>query len=40
MHVAGKVFLGLGALLLVLGIVRGGLGGRALEDVGDVDVEG
>jgi len=40
MHVAGKVFLGLGALLLVLGIVMGGLGGRALEDVGDVDVEG
>ncbi len=40
MHVAGKVFLGLGAALLVLGIVMGGLGGRSLEDVGDVDVEG
>ena len=40
MHVAGKVFLGLGAVLLVLGIVMGGLGGNALEDVGDVDVEG
>ena len=40
MHVAGKVFLGLGVLLLVIGIVMGGLGGNALEDVGDVDVEG
>ena len=40
MHVAGKVFLGLGAVLLVLGIVMAGLGGSALEDVGDVDVEG
>jgi len=39
MHVAGKVFLGLGAVLLVIGIVMGGLGGSALEDVGDVDVE-
>jgi|TARA_B110000263_G_scaffold194751_1_gene173020 hypothetical protein len=40
MHVAGKVFLGLGAVLLLLGIVMAGLGGNALEDVGDVDVEG
>ncbi len=40
MHVVGKVFLGIGAVLLVLGIVMGGLGGSALEDVGDVDVEG
>jgi len=40
MHVAGKVFLGLGAVFLVLGIVMAGLGGSALEDVGDVDVEG
>ena len=39
MHVAGKVFLGLGAVLLVLGLVMTGLGGNALEDVGDVDVE-
>ncbi len=39
MHVAGKVFLGLGALLLVLGVVMAGMGGTALEDVGDVDVE-
>ena len=39
MHVAGKVFLGLGAVLLVLGLVMAGLGGNALEDVGDVDVE-
>ena len=34
------MFLGLGAVLLVLGIVMAGLGGSALEDVGDVDVEG
>jgi hypothetical protein len=40
MHVAGKVFLGLGAVLLLLGIVMTGLGGNALEEVGDVDVEG
>jgi hypothetical protein len=40
MHVAGKVFLGLGTVLLLLGIVMAGLGGNALEDVGDVDVEG
>jgi hypothetical protein len=39
MHVAGKVFLGLGVLLLVLGIVMSGLGKNALDDVGDVDVE-
>ncbi len=39
MHIAGKVFLGLGALLLVLGVVMAGMGGNALEDVGDVDVE-
>ena len=39
MHVAAKVFLGLGALLLVLGVVMAGMGGNALEDVGDVDVE-
>ncbi|HIG38513.1 MAG TPA: hypothetical protein EYQ15_04325 [Candidatus Poseidoniales archaeon] len=39
MHVAGKVFLGLGAVFLLLGIVMAGLGGNALEEVGDVDVE-
>ena len=39
MHVAGKVFLGLGAVLLLLGIVMAGLGGNALEDVGDWDPE-
>ena len=39
MHVAGKVFLGIGAVLLVLGLVMAGLGGNALDDVGDVDVE-
>ena len=39
MHIAGKVFLGLGALFLVLGVVMAGMGGNALEDVGDVDVE-
>ena len=40
MHVAGKVFLGLGAVLLVLGLVMAGLGGNALDEVGDIDVEG
>jgi hypothetical protein len=39
MHVAGKVFLGLGVLLLVLGIVMSGLGKNALDDVGDWDPE-
>ncbi len=39
MHVAGKVFLGLGAALLVLGVVMGGLGGSALDDVGEWEVE-
>ena len=34
------MFLGLGAVLLLLGIVMAGLGGNALEEVGDVDVEG
>ncbi len=40
MHIAGKVFLGLGAVTLVIGMVMAGMGGNALEDVGDVDVEG
>jgi len=46
MHVAGKVFLGLGVLLLVLGIVMGGSGlgsvkdaGDSLEDLGDFAIE-
>ncbi len=39
MHVVGKVFLGLGAALLVLGVVMGGLGGSALDDVGEWEVE-
>ena len=39
MHVAGKVFLGLGTVLLLLGIVMAGLGGNSLEDVGDWDPE-
>ena len=33
------MFLGLGAVFLLLGIVMAGLGGNALEEVGDVDVE-
>ena len=40
MHIAGKVFLGLGALFLVLGLVMANSGGNALEEVGEVDVEG
>ena len=39
MHVAGKVFLGLGALLLVLGLVMAGGGRESLGDVGDWDPE-
>ena len=35
MHVAGKVFLGLGVLFLVLGLVMANSGGNALEEVGD-----
>ena len=35
MHVAGKVFLGLGVLFLVLGLVMANSGGKALEEVGD-----
>ncbi len=40
MHIAGKVFLGLGAVLLVLGLVMAGAGRNSLGDMGDVDVEG
>ena len=39
MHVAGKIFLVVGAVFLLLGIVMSGLGKNALDDVGDVDVE-
>ena len=39
MHVAGKVFLGLGAVLLVLGLVMAGGGRDSLGDVGDWDPE-
>ena len=35
MHVAGKVFLGLGVLFLVLGLVMANSGGKTLEEVGD-----
>ncbi len=39
MHIAGKVFLGLGAVTLVIGMVMAGMGGNTLEDAGEVDVE-
>ena len=39
MHVAGKVFLGLGVVLLVLGVVMAGGGRDSLGDVGDWDPE-
>ena len=37
MHIAGKVFLGLGVLLIVLGLVMAGGGRDSLGDVGDWD---
>jgi len=40
MHISGKVFLGLGALFLILGLVMANSGGNALGEVGEVDVEG
>ena len=40
MHIAGKVFLGLGVVFLVIGMVMAGGGRQSLGDVGDVDVEG
>ena len=40
MHIAGKIFLGLGALMLLAGGVMTIMGGDSLEDVGDWDVEG
>ena len=46
MHVAGKVFLGLGAVLLVIGLVMSGSGlgtvkdaGDSFEDLGDFAIE-
>ena len=46
MHVAGKIFLGLGAVLLVIGLVMSGSGigsvrdaGDSLEDLGDFAIE-
>ena len=39
MHVAGKVFLGLGAVLIVLGLVMAGGGRDSLGDAGDWDPE-
>ena len=35
MHVAGKVFLGLGAVLIILGLVLAGGGRNTLDDAGD-----
>ena len=40
MHVAGKVFLGLGVVIMLLGAVMTWSGGSSMDDVGDVDVEG
>ncbi len=39
MHIAGKVFLGLGTAILVLGLVMAGSGGNSLGDAGDWDPE-
>ena len=38
MHIAGKIFLGLGVLMLIGGGVMTMMGGEALDDVGDWDV--
>ena len=40
MHIAGKVFLVLGLLITLAGIVMTIGGGSALSDVGEWDVEG
>jgi len=40
MHVAGKVFLGLGVVVMLLGAVMTWSGSSSMKDVGDVDVEG
>ncbi len=37
MHVAGKVFLGLGVVMLLIGGIMTVMGGDSLEDVGDWD---
>ncbi len=39
MHVAGKVFLGLGVLFLIIGLVMAGGGRNSLGDAGDWDPE-
>ena len=39
MHVAGKVFIGLGVLFIVLGLVMAGGGRESLGDVGEWSVE-
>ena len=39
MHIAGKIFLGLGLLITLAGVVLTIGGGSALSDVGDWDVE-
>ncbi len=39
MHVAGKIFLGLGLLITLVGVVLTIGGGSTLSDVGDWDVE-
>ena len=40
MHVAGKVFLGLGVVIMLLGAVMTWSGASSVKDVGVVDVEG
>jgi len=40
MQVPGKVFIGLGVLFIILGLVIANSGENALEEVGNVDVEG
>ena len=39
MHIAGKIFLGLGLLITLAGVVLTIGGGSALSDAGDWDVE-
>ena len=39
MHIAGKIFLGLGLLITLVGVVLTIRGGSTLSDVGDWDVE-
>ena len=39
MHIAGKIFLGLGLLITLAGVVLTIGGGSTLTDVGDWDVE-